>query len=35
MAIIGKIRERSWILVGFIALALLIFLVQAAFPSAR
>lgn len=33
MAVIGKIRERSWILVGFIALALLIFLVQAAFDS--
>ncbi len=30
MAIIGKIRQRSWILVGFIALALLIFIVEAA-----
>lgn len=30
MAIIGKIRQRSWILVGFIAIALLIFIVEAA-----
>jgi hypothetical protein len=30
MAVIGKIRQRSWILVGFIALALLIFIVEAA-----
>jgi len=30
MALIGKIRQRSWILVGFIALALLIFIVEAA-----
>lgn len=30
MAIIGKIRQRSWILVGFIAVALLIFIVEAA-----
>ncbi len=33
MAIIGKIRQRSWILVGFIAAALLIFIVQAAFEN--
>ncbi len=33
MALISKIRERSWILVGFIALALLIFIIQAAFES--
>ena len=30
MALIGKIRQRSWILVGFIAVALLIFIVEAA-----
>ncbi len=30
MAIIGKIRQRSWILVGFIAVALLIFIIEAA-----
>ena len=30
MALIGKIRQRSWILVGFIAIALLIFIVEAA-----
>ncbi len=30
MAIIGKIRQRSWILVGFIALALFIFILEAA-----
>ena len=30
MALIGKIRQRSWILIGFIALALLIFIVEAA-----
>lgn len=30
MAIIGKIRQRSWILVGFIALALFIFIIEAA-----
>jgi len=33
MAVIGKIRQRSWILVGFIALALTIFIVQAAFEN--
>lgn len=33
MALIGKIRERSWILVGFIALALFIFILEAAFDS--
>lgn len=33
MAIIGKIRQRSWILVGFIALALLIFILEAAFDN--
>lgn len=30
MAVIGKIRQRSWILVGFIAIALLIFIIEAA-----
>ncbi|MDB5226972.1 MAG: parvulin-like peptidyl-prolyl isomerase [Bacteroidota bacterium] len=30
MAIIGKIRQRSWILVGFIAIALGIFIIEAA-----
>jgi peptidyl-prolyl cis-trans isomerase D len=30
MAIIGKIRQRSWMLVGFIALALFIFILEAA-----
>ncbi len=30
MAIIGKIRQRSWILVGFIAVALFIFIIEAA-----
>jgi peptidyl-prolyl cis-trans isomerase D len=30
MAIIGKIRQRSWILVGFIAIALIIFIAEAA-----
>lgn len=30
MAVIGKIRQRSWILVGFIAIALLIFIAEAA-----
>lgn len=30
MAIIGKIRQRSWILVGFIAAALFIFILEAA-----
>lgn len=30
MAIIGKIRQRSWILVGFIAVALIIFIAEAA-----
>jgi peptidyl-prolyl cis-trans isomerase D len=33
MAVIGKIRQRSWMLVGFIALALLIFIIQAAFEN--
>ncbi|MEZ4879086.1 MAG: peptidylprolyl isomerase [Chitinophagales bacterium] len=33
MAIISKIRQRSWILLTFIALAMLIFLVQAALES--
>ena len=33
MAVIGKIRQRSWILFGFIAAALLIFIVQAAFEN--
>jgi peptidyl-prolyl cis-trans isomerase D len=33
MAVIGKIRQRSWILVGFIALALLIFVLEEAFNS--
>jgi peptidyl-prolyl cis-trans isomerase D len=30
MALIGKIRQRSWILFGFIAVALLIFILEAA-----
>lgn len=33
MAVIGKIRQRSWILVGFIALALFIFIIEEAFKS--
>ena len=33
MAIIGKIRQRSWILFGFIAVALLIFILEAAFDK--
>ena len=33
MAVIGKIRQRSWILVGFIALALFIFIIEEAFNT--
>ena len=33
MAVIGKIRQRSWILFGFIAIALLIFILEAAFSN--
>ena len=33
MAIIGKIRQRSWILVGFIAAALFIFILEAALDN--
>jgi peptidyl-prolyl cis-trans isomerase D len=35
MAVIGKIRQRSWILVGFIALALFIFVIEEAFKSSN
>ncbi len=33
MAVIGKIRQRSWMLFGFIAVALLIFIIQAAWEN--